>query len=231
MIALGHPLNIGTLAIWLSVSGFGLVGWLVPSPEPPPRKVDRVPELIITNEGFTLGGDPAPEVANPSPLAEPVPVPLPPELPEIAEIEPLPPVPSLPAAAPAADPRPSAGSPAASGASRPSSSSGSGNRNAGASGAGNRSGSGSSGLSNSARIAAGRMPSPTYPPYSRRNNQQGTVIVEFTVDRNGRVISAYAKKPSPWPLLNQEAVNTVRLWKFPPGGVMTLQRPIVFQLR
>ena len=86
-------------------------------------------------------------------------------------------------------------------------------------------------MSNNARIAAGRMPSPAYPPYSRRNLQQGTVVVEFTVDQNGKVISAYAKKPSPWPLLNQEAVSTVRLWRFPPGGVMTLQRPIVFQIR
>jgi outer membrane biosynthesis protein TonB len=44
-------------------------------------------------------------------------------------------------------------------------------------------------------------------------------------------ISAYAKSPSPWPLLNAEAVSTVRSWRFPPGGVMKLQRPIVFQLR
>jgi TonB family protein len=61
--------------------------------------------------------------------------------------------------------------------------------------------------------------------------QTGTLVVEFTVDATGRVISAYAKSPSPWALLNQEAVRTVRGWKFPPGAVMTLQRPIVFQLR
>ena len=28
-----------------------------------------------------------------------------------------------------------------------------------------------------------------------------------------------------------EAVSTVRSWTFPPGAVMKLQRPIVFQLR
>lgn len=86
-------------------------------------------------------------------------------------------------------------------------------------------------MSDSARLAAGRMSAPSYPPEARRKGQTGTVVVEFTVDSSGRVISAYAKQPSPWPLLNNEAVRTVRRWKFPPGGVMKLQRPIVFQLR
>ena len=86
-------------------------------------------------------------------------------------------------------------------------------------------------MSDAARLAAGRMPPPSYPPEARRKGQSGTVIVEFTVDASGRVISARAKSPSPWPLLNNEAVRTVRRWKFPPGGVMKLQRPIVFQLR
>ena len=75
------------------------------------------------------------------------------------------------------------------------------------------------------------MPAPSYPAESRRKGQEGTVTVEFTVDSSGRVISAVAKSPSPWPLLNAEAVATVRRWRFPPGAVMKLQRPIVFQLR
>jgi TonB family protein len=99
------------------------------------------------------------------------------------------------------------------------------------SGRGKGSGSAGTGMSNAARIAAGHMPSPDYPPYSRRNRQEGTVVVEFTVDSSGKVISAYAKHPCQWNLLNTEAVSTVRSWRFPPGGVMTLQRPIVFQLR
>jgi protein TonB len=89
----------------------------------------------------------------------------------------------------------------------------------------------SSGPSDSSRLAAGRMPAPAYPSEARRKGQTGTVLIEFTVDASGRVISAYAKSPSPWPLLNEEAVRTVRRWKFPPGGVMKLQRPIIFQLR
>lgn len=85
-------------------------------------------------------------------------------------------------------------------------------------------------MSDSARLAAGRMTAPSYPPFSRRNGQTGTVLVEFTVDTNGRVISAYAKSSSKWPLLDNEAVRTVRSWKFPAGGVMKLQRPIIFRL-
>jgi len=75
------------------------------------------------------------------------------------------------------------------------------------------------------------MPVPRYPDAARRGGQTGTVLVEFTIDTDGRVVSAFAKQPSPWPLLNEEAVKTVRRWKFPPGGVMKLQRPIVFELR
>lgn len=74
------------------------------------------------------------------------------------------------------------------------------------------------------------MPSPAFPAYSRRNNQTGTVVVEFIVDASGNVISAYAKSSSNWPLLDNEAVRTVRRWKFPPGGIMKLERPIVFKL-
>jgi protein TonB len=86
-------------------------------------------------------------------------------------------------------------------------------------------------LSNAARLAAGRMRSPEYPAEARRQGQAGLLVVEFVVDPAGRVISAYAKSPSPWPLLNQEAIRTVRGWRFPPGPLMKLQRPIVFQLR
>jgi len=75
------------------------------------------------------------------------------------------------------------------------------------------------------------MPPPDYPAEARRLGQTGTIIVEFTVDAAGRVIAAYAKSPSPWPLLNAAAVHAVRQWHFPPGRVMQLQRPIVFQLR
>lgn len=229
MIDFGHTLNICTLAAWLSVSGFGVVGLIIRIPDPLPPKVFQVSEVQISDEGFTLGSESTspPEI----PASEPAPVPLPPELPQMAELEPLPDIPGFPESAPeTAEPRPANAPSTGEASPRAQSTAGSQRGGRSAPSGGKRTGAGSSGMSAGNRIAAGRMPSPAYPPYSRRNNQQGTVIVEFTVDQSGRVISAYAKKPSPWPLLNAEAVSTVRLWRFPPGGVMTLQRPIVFQL-
>ena len=86
-------------------------------------------------------------------------------------------------------------------------------------------------MSKAARIAAGSMPAPSYPAEARRKGQTGTVIVEFTVDSSGRVTYANASSPSPWPLLNQEAVRTVLRWRFPPGDFISLERPIVFRLK
>jgi periplasmic protein TonB len=229
MQALIHSLNIGTLATWLSVAGFGTVGVVVREWQPAPAPL-FVEETRLLDEDFTLG-DPGPpesagETADTAPPQITETLPAPPELPPVAEFSPLPEIPDLPPAAakPAETqpkPRPAAGS---SSASRSASSRPSVNPGTGSSGSGG-------GLSESARLAAGRMPAPTYPAESRRKGQTGTVLVEFTVDSSGRVISAYAKSESPWPLLNNEAVRTVRRWKFPPGGIMKLQRPIVFQLR
>jgi periplasmic protein TonB len=87
------------------------------------------------------------------------------------------------------------------------------------------------GLSKAARLAAGRMPPPGYPASCRSNRQEGTVIVEFTVNPEGRVTSASAKKNSPWPALDQAAIRAVFGWKFPPGEAMTLSRPITFKLK
>jgi TonB family protein len=233
-----HSLNIGTLAAWLSVAGFGTVGVFIHPFRSEPAAPPEIEETLLLAEDFTLGGDSSPASDAPEietvPDTPPEPMPVPPEMPALAEIEPLPVIPEFAArseppaeTAPRSEPRPTvrsgtsarkAGSPA--GKTATSTQKGSGTP-----------GAGGSGMSTAARLAAGRMPPPTYPPYSRRNGQTGTVIVEFTVDSTGRVVSAYAKSPSPWPLLNAEAISTVRSWRFPPGGVMKLQRPIVFQIR
>jgi TonB family protein len=84
--------------------------------------------------------------------------------------------------------------------------------------------------SNAARFAAGHMPERPYPTEARSRNQTGSVVVEFVAGSDGRVISAKVKTPSPWPLLNEEAIRTVLGWSFPAGEVMTLERRIVFQL-
>lgn len=237
MTSLLHSLHIGTLATWLSVAGFGTVAVIVPSRPTPSAARPESLETQWIPQDFTLGGESSPALAGPtSETTDPDPaetLPAPPEMPDLTEFDPLPEVPEPPPApAPTASgkstasPRQTARTDAGARSSRPAR----GNPASAQSATTGQPG-GGSGLSNSARLAAGSMPSPAYPAEARRLGQTGTLIVEFTVDSSGRVVSAYAKSPSPWPLLNQEAVRTVRRWRFPPGPVMKLQRPIVFQLR
>lgn len=247
MNSLIHALNIGTLATWLSVAGVGSVGIALPLRHGLPEVVvEAETEALFDPYDLSLG-DPAPQDATATegdgagsePVADPLeavePAEAPPELPELAEFEALPELPDLPPppkpAAAAAAPRAVASSsrpaPRASGGaatSRPATGTGSGKPSSGGQ-------PGGSGMSSASRLAAGRMPAPSYPAAARRQGQTGTVVVEFTIDTSGRVISAVAKSPSRWPLLNDEAVRTVRRWKFPRGPVMKLQRPIIFQLR
>jgi protein TonB len=233
-----HALNTGTLAAWLSVAGAGVAGLLLPDREYRPRP----PEAEITTMEWkepeiTL----EPEDAAPTETAEPTapiqiaePLPAPPEMPEIAEMAPLPEIPDLPPLPPEPAPRAIEALPKpTSTANRPTAprrpapaAAATGGTNANPA---NATPSGAAASAN--RLASGRMPAPAYPSESRRKGQTGTVVVEFTIDTTGRVISAIAKSPSPWPLLNEEAVRTVRRWRFPPGPVMKIQRPIVFQLR
>ena len=241
-----HSLNIGTLSAWLSIAGFGTVGVVVHPWEPAPRTSPEAEETELIPEDFDVTAapfTPETEESQPpsasSPEVNPLPIHAPPELAPITETAPLPEIPELPEIAPAPAPettRETPSRPAAESAPRVSTPSRSGTTGRPASstpaqgGASNGSG-GAATMSNASRLAAGRMPAPNYPSAARRGGQTGTVLVEFTVDSSGKVISAHAKKPSPWPILNEEAVRTVRRWKFPPGGVMKLQRPIIFQLR
>lgn len=237
MTSLLHSLHIGTLATWLSVAGFGTVAVIVPSRTTPSTVRLESLESQWIPQDFTLGGESSPAAHEPSSesiVPEPAEtLPAPPEMPDLTEFDPLPDVPEPPPApAPtasrksAASPRQTARTNASARPSRPATGNPASSRSATTGQPG-----GGSGLSNAARLAAGSMPSPAYPAEARRLGQTGTLVVEFTVDSSGRVISAYATSPSPWPLLNEEAVRTVRRWKFPPGPVMKLQRPIVFQLR
>ncbi len=247
MNSLLHALNIGTLATWLSVGGVGTVGIALPV-------VHRMAEVVVEEETeatldpYDLSlGDPAPQdaemtegesagPAEPVEVEEMLEVPeAPPELPELAEVSALPEIPDLPPPPkpkPATKPSPSASASNAARGGATTSKPTSGSRGGSGSGKPAAGGQpGGSGMSTASRLAAGRMPSPSYPAAARRQGQTGTVVVEFTIDTSGRVISAYAKSPSKWPLLNDEAVRTVKRWKFPPGPVMKLQRPIIFQLR
>jgi len=74
------------------------------------------------------------------------------------------------------------------------------------------------------------MPAPNYPSEARRKNEEGRVVVAFSVDERGDVVSARVSNPCPYPLLNDEALRAVRRWKFQPGARASLQRPIIFKL-
>ncbi len=77
----------------------------------------------------------------------------------------------------------------------------------------------------------GKQPRPEYPRRATREGQEGMVLVRFMVGENGRVLSAEAKTPSPWPLLNESAVRTVReQWRFPSGSIRLYEVVIRFQL-
>jgi protein TonB len=160
-----------------------------------------------------------------------------PELPELAEPLPLPEIPKLPELA---KPEPSretrirqvikpASSPrlTSRGSDKPASSSNSGSGVGKGSDTASGNGSGAVG---SARWAGGRMPAPNYPSEARRNGQEGRVVVLFSVDEQGNVVSASVTGPCPYPALNEEALRAVRRWKFQPGARASLQRPIIFKL-
>lgn len=242
MTSLVHVLNTGTLAAWLSVVGFGTVGVLCPEWGLPiatksaeERVTEFVPPEIQLGAGSPEASEPSVKPADPSVAADPaLEAPEIPPMPEIAVAAPLPEIPEMPVAvdSSATGEMPPASKPANS----PRSGvklSGRVKQPKGGGGPSSASGGGAvgAGMSDGERLAAGHMPSPVYPAAARSAGQTGTVVVAFTVDGSGRVIAAHALKPSPWPLLNEEAVRTVRRWKFPPGGIMKLQRPIVFQLR
>ncbi len=227
MNPLFHALNIGTLAAWLSVAGFGTVGLIVPGWKLVTKRdqTEKLETLTITPD-VIIGADiPAISLEEPAPSPQEI-FPAPPALPDIPSTAPLPEIPDLPLAhTPAAAPAPrqppqptSARKSQSSSSDKPTSATTPGKGTSG------------SGMSKSNRLAAGHMPAPPYPSFARRNRQQGTVVVEFSVNPSGHVTAAFAKKSCQWPLLNQTAVRTVLGWSFPPGDSITLERSITFKL-
>jgi protein TonB len=77
----------------------------------------------------------------------------------------------------------------------------------------------------------GRQPAPEYPIEAAIARQQGTVVVIFSVGEDGQVTNAKVSSASPWPMLNQSALRTIRLsWRFPAGRVRSYQVAIQFVL-
>jgi TonB family protein len=80
-------------------------------------------------------------------------------------------------------------------------------------------------------VGAGKQPAPEYPLAAQDAGQEGTVNVRFVVAENGRVAAAEAVATSPWPLLNDSAVRTVRnRWRFPGGATRVYEVAIRFVL-
>ncbi len=72
------------------------------------------------------------------------------------------------------------------------------------------------------------QPPPEYPADLRRRKVEGTVVVVFTVDRNGRVVQPTIEQ-SPHPQLASAALAAVRRWRFEPGRRQG--RPVPFRMR
>lgn len=80
-------------------------------------------------------------------------------------------------------------------------------------------------------VGEGRQPAPRYPREALRTGQEGRVDVRFSVGEDGRVLGAEAFSPSPWPLLNEEALRTIRQrWRFDAGPVRVFEVTIRFEL-
>jgi protein TonB len=77
----------------------------------------------------------------------------------------------------------------------------------------------------------GKQPSPEYPNTAKRLGQEGTVLVRISVGEDGHVLEAHAKIASPWPLLNEAALRTVReRWRFSKGSSRIYEVPIRFEI-
>lgn len=247
MNSLLYAINIGTLATWLTVSGASTVATVVRVEERLPERNgpdDGISEIFMTPQA--MGSAPSavsdeavsneePEVSD-EVVAELPETPDLPEIPDLAEMEPLPDIPDLPVApkvVPESRPKPAARS--TGGLPKQSRSATAGRSASGESGAGSGRGNGTARGAGSSAVGSDRWlglrkASPVYPAAAKRQGQQGRVVVQFTVDERGNVVDARVTGPSPYPLLNQEALRTIRRFKAKPGVRATTSQPIIFQL-
>lgn len=225
MRSLTHALNIGTLAVWTSVAAFGSLGAMLGRDGYMPVVSDVTGIELMSAPLEVESVEMADGLSEPAdrPVSdESIELPAPPEMLPAMRSEALPEVPEMPLAGPkkvfeTVKRTDKIAVKATSGSQKSVTSNASANDVAS--------------MSSATRLAAGRMPAPRYPTEARSKGQTGTVLIEFTVDPNGRVSSAHIATPCPWSVLNEEALRAVRNWKFPPGSVMTFKKPIVFKLR
>lgn len=81
-------------------------------------------------------------------------------------------------------------------------------------------------------LGEGKQPEPEYPRAAVRQGQEGTVVVRLTVGEDGKVLTAEAAVPSPWPLLNEAALRAVReRWHFRSGPERAYEVSIRFKVK
>jgi len=209
-----------TLILWTGCLAVGVIGLMRPYPRPQPKPVEQaiiaqtlVVELAPEKIQPTDPAPPPPDPAAPPPLRAPLVAPTAPPLVAVAE-----PTPAIAFALPVEGParvveakpatfaRPAqAATPAPAPAAVP--------------------------RALTFGQGEGRQPAPQYPLLAQRRGQEGTVLIRFTVGEDGRVLTAEAAEPSPWPLLNNAAVGAVReRWRFQPGPVRLYEVAIRFEL-
>jgi protein TonB len=78
---------------------------------------------------------------------------------------------------------------------------------------------------------------PTYPGLARKRGQEGTVILQVLVNREGRVDDLKIETSSNLTLLDRAAVTAVQKWRFEPGRrgeervPMWVRVPVTFKLK
>jgi len=79
----------------------------------------------------------------------------------------------------------------------------------------------------------GERPEPPYPPIAEQTGEQGTVVLVFTGDDAGNVISVEMKTSSGFPLLDRATVDFIkRHWRLPTDTVTRLfQTSITYKLQ
>jgi protein TonB len=85
---------------------------------------------------------------------------------------------------------------------------------------------------NTSTAGGGSFPDPHYPAAALRNHYQGTAVIEFVVDASGKLVSVKLQKSSGIPVLDEEALDTVKTrWHFAPGKPGYFYKPFTFQLQ
>lgn len=211
-----YAAQILVLAVWITCAGMGAMGLAVGWPALAVRHVEPQPiqaELIETQlQQDAPAAAAAPPELSPVPSAE-----TPPQAPDLPDLPPLPQLPEfvekVAPVAPQTKPETKARtSPARVNTERPT---------------------GSPTVQNlTMGVGEGRQPAPEYPRDALSRRQEGTVMIQFLVGAEGQVLSAEVWQASPWSLLNDAALRTVRgRWHFAAGPVRLYRVPIRFRIQ